>query len=162
MPPLTNGAVHVDGGAHPANGDMHLSHGAYDVEVDEDDKRLVMQGRSALGRRGEGRPSTSANERSYKRPPSSLAIPKQSSSGTESANTPADFFSPEVFRIVLHNPTTAHRLLRFSQARMCGENMEFLEKVGPLQSYGSSYIANSKLPVWLTILTGRPLQRASR
>ena len=39
--------------------------------------------------------------------------------------------SPDVFRIVLHNPTTAHRLLKFSQARMCGENMEFLEKVSP-------------------------------
>ena len=42
----------------------------------------------------------------------------------------ADALSPEVFQIVLHNPTTAHRLLKFSQARMCGENMEFLEKVG--------------------------------
>ena len=41
----------------------------------------------------------------------------------------ADFFSPEVFQIVLHNPTTAHRLLKFSQSRLCGENMEFLEKV---------------------------------
>ena len=42
----------------------------------------------------------------------------------------ADFFSPEVFQIVLHNPTTAHQLLKFSQSRFCGENMEFLEKVG--------------------------------
>ena len=41
----------------------------------------------------------------------------------------ADFFSPEVFQIVLHNPTTAHQLLKFSQSRFCGENMEFLEKV---------------------------------
>ena len=40
-----------------------------------------------------------------------------------------DFFSPEVFQIVLHNPTTAHQLLRFSQTRFCGENMEFLDKV---------------------------------
>ncbi|KAA6411942.1 MAG: regulator of g, partial [Lasallia pustulata] len=40
-----------------------------------------------------------------------------------------DFFSPEVFQIVLHNPTTAHQLLKFSQARFCGENMEFLDKV---------------------------------
>lgn len=42
----------------------------------------------------------------------------------------ADFFSPEVFQIVLHNPTTAHQLLKFSQSRFCGENIEFLEKVG--------------------------------
>ena len=41
----------------------------------------------------------------------------------------ADFFGPEIFQIVLHNPTTSHQLLRFSQSRMCGENMEFLEKV---------------------------------
>lgn len=41
----------------------------------------------------------------------------------------ADFFSPEVFQIVLHNPTTAHQLLKFSQSRFCGENMEFLDKV---------------------------------
>jgi len=42
-----------------------------------------------------------------------------------------DFFSSEVFHIVLHNPTTAHRLLRFCQSRACGENMEFLQKVRP-------------------------------
>ena len=41
----------------------------------------------------------------------------------------ADFFSPEIFQIVLHNPTTSHQLLQFSQSRFCGENMEFLEKV---------------------------------
>jgi PAS domain S-box-containing protein len=40
-----------------------------------------------------------------------------------------DFFAPEVFQTVLHNPTTSHQLLRFSQSRLCGENMEFLEKV---------------------------------
>lgn len=41
----------------------------------------------------------------------------------------ADFFGAGVFQIVLHNPTTAHQLKKFSQARFCGENMEFLEKV---------------------------------
>ena len=41
----------------------------------------------------------------------------------------ADFFGNEVFQLVLHNPTTAHQLLKFSQSRLCGENMEFLEKV---------------------------------
>ncbi len=40
-----------------------------------------------------------------------------------------DFFNPEIFHIVLQNPTTAHRLLRFCQSRACGENMEFLQKV---------------------------------
>ena len=41
----------------------------------------------------------------------------------------ADFFAGEVIQVVLHNPTTAHALLKFSQTRLCGENMEFLEKV---------------------------------
>ena len=39
----------------------------------------------------------------------------------------ADFFSGEVFSLVLHNPTTAYQLLKFSQSHYCGENMEFLE-----------------------------------
>ncbi|KAE9363619.1 hypothetical protein N431DRAFT_564246 [Stipitochalara longipes BDJ] len=41
----------------------------------------------------------------------------------------ADFFSSEIFNIVIHNPTTAHRFLRFCQSRACGENMEFLQKI---------------------------------
>ena len=39
----------------------------------------------------------------------------------------ADFFSTEVFSLVLHNPTTAYQLLKFSRSHYCGENMEFLE-----------------------------------
>ena len=41
----------------------------------------------------------------------------------------ADFFNPEIFQVVLHNPTTSYQMLRFSQSRFCGENMEFLERV---------------------------------
>lgn len=41
----------------------------------------------------------------------------------------ADFFSWEVFQVVIHNPTTAHRFQRFCQSRACGENMEFLQQV---------------------------------
>ena len=67
--------------------------------------------------------------RDYNAPPSSFSSPKPGSAIDRSNNGLADFFSTEVFQIVLHNPTTAHRLLKFSQARMCGENMEFLEKV---------------------------------
>ncbi|PBP27107.1 hypothetical protein BUE80_DR001858 [Diplocarpon rosae] len=40
----------------------------------------------------------------------------------------AEFFSAEVFQMVLHNPTTAHRFLRFAQSRACEENLEFLQK----------------------------------
>ncbi|KAL9127103.1 MAG: hypothetical protein Q9217_003953 [Psora testacea] len=70
-----------------------------------------------------------SDSRDYIPPPSSFSMPKQNGSSDRGANGLADFFSQEVFQIVLHNPTTAHRLLKFSQARMCGENMEFLEKV---------------------------------
>ncbi|CAG8979037.1 hypothetical protein HYALB_00011607 [Hymenoscyphus albidus] len=41
----------------------------------------------------------------------------------------ADFYSPEVFQVVLNNPTTAHRLKRFCQSRACGEDMEYLQKI---------------------------------
>lgn len=75
--------------------------------------------------------STNGDEvsRDYNAPPSSFSAPKQSGGTDKRAEALADFFSSEVFQIVLHNPTTAHRMLKFSQARMCGENMEFLEKV---------------------------------
>ncbi|KAL8984751.1 MAG: hypothetical protein Q9205_001358 [Flavoplaca limonia] len=69
------------------------------------------------------------SSRDYNAPPSSFSMPKQTAAVDRGGNPLADFFSSEVFQIVLHNPATAHRLLKFSQARMCGENMEFLEKV---------------------------------
>ncbi|KAL9613410.1 MAG: hypothetical protein Q9167_002058 [Letrouitia subvulpina] len=70
--------------------------------------------------------SLADSSREYNPPSSSFSTPKQN--GLERSGL-ADIFSGEVFRIVLHNPTTAHRLKKFSQARMCGENMEFLEQV---------------------------------
>jgi hypothetical protein len=45
-----------------------------------------------------------------------------------SQNMP-DFFSSEIFQVVLHNPTTAYQLLKFSESRLCSENVEFLAKV---------------------------------
>lgn len=69
----------------------------------------------------------------------------------------ADFFSPEVFQIVLHNPTTAHQLLKFSQSRFCGENMEFLDKVRwrhPLSCVdGSWVIADAGMAIRWTVTT---------
>lgn len=49
--------------------------------------------------------------------------------GLSGAGNFADFFSPEVFYIVLHNPTTAHRFLKFCQSRSSSEDLEFLQKV---------------------------------
>ncbi|POS75652.1 hypothetical protein DHEL01_v205950 [Diaporthe helianthi] len=40
-----------------------------------------------------------------------------------------DFFSSDIFQVVLHNPTTAYQLLKFSESRLCSENVEFLAKV---------------------------------
>ena len=54
--------------------------------------------------------------------------PPAGSNGTNGMNI-TDFFSSEVFQIVIRNPTTAHRFLKFCQSRVCGENMEFLQKV---------------------------------
>ncbi|KAK4890609.1 hypothetical protein LTR28_002583, partial [Elasticomyces elasticus] len=49
-------------------------------------------------------------------------------SGSSSSKMP-DFFTNEVFQIVLRYPATAHQLLKLSQSRLCGENIEFLERV---------------------------------
>lgn len=45
----------------------------------------------------------------------------------------ADFFSSDVFQIVLHNPTTAHQLKKFSHQRLCGENLDFLDGIDQYQ-----------------------------
>ncbi|ORY57508.1 uncharacterized protein BCR38DRAFT_354455 [Pseudomassariella vexata] len=44
-----------------------------------------------------------------------------------------DFFGRAVFQVVLHNPTTAHQLQKFSETRFCSENVEFLGKVEQYQ-----------------------------
>lgn len=62
------------------------------------------------------------------------ALTKQPSimSHSSSATLP-EFFSFEVFQSVLHDPTTAHQLLKFSRTRLCSENIEFLNKVDEYQ-----------------------------
>jgi hypothetical protein len=59
-----------------------------------------------------------------------------------------DFFSSEVFQIVIHNPITAHRLLKFCQSRACGENMEFLQKVKPATPLLLSYLTSSQVDAY--------------
>lgn len=58
----------------------------------------------------------------------SISTQHTAHSNASSSKLP-DFFGPEVFQIVLHNPTTAHQLKLFAQSRLCGENLEFIEKV---------------------------------
>lgn len=114
----------------------------YTPEAKQKDMSLVV--RDAAGpavRNGsidhvDGNGYVADEERAYNPPPTSFSSPIQQQNIIpdravldRGPNGLADFFSSEVFQIVLHNPTTAHRLSKFSQARMCGENMEFLEKV---------------------------------
>jgi phototropin len=54
-------------------------------------------------------------------------------SGSSTSKLP-DFFSSEIFQIVLHNPMTARQLQKFAQQRLCAENMEFLTAVDRYQS----------------------------
>lgn len=63
-----------------------------------------------------------------------ISVRQQSISGKTAASITSqsalpDFFSAGIFNVVLHNPTTAHRLLKFSETRLCSENVEFLSKV---------------------------------
>ena len=110
----------------------------------DDDRLLLKRAGNTQLAKSKGSYNEEADElsRDYNAPPSSYSVPKQHGGLDRSANGLADFFSTEVFQIVLHNPTTAHRLLKFSQARMCGENMEFLEKVG-MAAHPHVYIAQS-------------------
>ncbi len=57
----------------------------------------------------------------------------RSSTGISPSKLP-DFFSQTVFQTVLQNPTISHQLLKYSQTRLCGENMEFLASVNKYHS----------------------------
>lgn len=110
------------------NDHSSTSHDRLDINQGEDNKSNKINN-NQLAQRNASYSKVNDVPRDYNAPQSSLAISKQHTEMDRSPNGLADFFSTEVFQIVLHNPTTAHRLLKFSQARMCGENMEFLEKV---------------------------------
>lgn len=56
----------------------------------------------------------------------------QSNNGSSSSLIIPDFLGREVFQMALNNPTTCHRLLRYTQDQGCGELVEFLLK---LQEY---------------------------
>lgn len=97
-------------------------------ESGQDERRATMRGqekdggiskKSSMTQSDEGSTTSSGNNKTL----------NGSATGLNGRNDLTDFFSAEVFQIVLHNPTTAHRFLRFCQSRACGENMEFLQKV---------------------------------
>lgn len=64
-----------------------------------------------------------------------IPIGRQSIMSNESLSRLPDFFSYGIFQVVLRNPTTAHQLLKFSETRLCSENIVFLSKV----SYPNSW-----------------------
>ncbi|OLN86170.1 Blue-light-activated histidine kinase 1-like protein 4 [Colletotrichum chlorophyti] len=68
----------------------------------------------------------------------SVSISRQSTSKhsvtSSGSSRTVDFFGPGIFQIVLHNPTTAHQLLKFAEARFCSESVEFLKKVEQYQT----------------------------
>lgn len=80
-------------------------------------------------------PSSRSNHPSISTLASSTNTIESSQSSRRSRSTKpssggfTDFFSNETFRMVLRNPTTAHRFLKFCQRRACGESMEFLAQV---------------------------------
>lgn len=76
-------------------------------------------------RRIDLKPESLAENSTYE---ASISTQPTSSSVNQSSRI-ADFFGPEVYQIVLHNPTTAHQLKKFAESRLCGENLEFLEQV---------------------------------
>lgn len=95
-----------------------------------------------LGSSNEDRRLGSAGRGSQRESPKQTSMRQSDGSSSRSGNTAtmstsgqgnvgntADFFSWEVFQIVLHNPTTAHRFLRFCQSRACAENIKFLQQV---------------------------------
>lgn len=100
---------------NPSNGNPH-SHA----------RRSGSRGGSSSGKTMS---SVNASTRRSGEGSSSTTVERALGSRTKGQNM-ADFFSAEVFNIVIHNPTTAHRFLRFCQSRASGENMEFLQKVG--------------------------------
>lgn len=60
---------------------------------------------------------------------SARTVGSDSASASRRLESMPDFFSTAIFQVVLHNPTTAYQLLKFSESRMCAENVEFLTKV---------------------------------
>lgn len=97
------------------------------------------RGNNNISRRGtvatssSRRPGSSSAKRallddSFFSPTESLSKQHSIMSSSSSATLP-EFFSYEIFKTVLQDPTTAHQLLKFSRTRLCSENIEFLNKV---------------------------------
>lgn len=75
-------------------------------------------------------PGSPSHDNSLLSPRNSVLSPASSRKSEGSSHNPADFFSQGIFQVVIHNPATAHQLQKFCETQFCGENVEFLQKVG--------------------------------
>ncbi|TLD18069.1 hypothetical protein PspLS_10536 [Pyricularia sp. CBS 133598] len=64
----------------------------------------------------------------------------QHSVATSGSARMPDFFGPNIYQVVLQDPITAHQLLKFSESRLCGENLEFLQKIDHYHSLMSELV----------------------
>ena len=78
-------------------------------------------------------------------------------SGSEGSRLP-DFFSAEIFQIVLHNPMTSRQLLKFAQQRLCAENMEYLAAVDRYQTLLNE-VAKSMFDIHKTFISSQAEQQ---
>ncbi|KAI1618466.1 non-specific serine/threonine protein kinase [Exophiala viscosa] len=108
----------------PTNGELHEARGMHSELASPDENYDDLQKLDFnLGAIDEGK-SSAASVNSVSR-----ASQATGATSTSKSSRLPDFFAHDVFQTVLHNPTTSHQLLRYSQSRLCGENLEFLEKV---------------------------------
>jgi phototropin len=78
-------------------------------------------------------------------------------SSSEASKLP-DFFSTEIFQIVLHNPMTCRQLLKFAQQRLCAENMEYLAAVERYQNLLND-VAKSMFDIHKTFISTQAEQQ---
>jgi hypothetical protein len=122
----------------------YSNHSLRPFSTQQNDNRSPKLGYKTPPASREGKPERNEDAESQGNARAHESVRKSSSNRAMSRNGMAerdefaDFFSPEIFQIVLRNPTTAHRFRRFCQARDCGESMEFLEKVCRWIFYPSS------------------------
>jgi phototropin len=143
----TQGPEQVDSyrnGSLTSNGTYHdhLQNGR--AQVQEDLRKLDFN-LDIVNENTSYAPSVTSTTRSHNAETQSTVLSNSSGSRLP------DFFSNEVFQIVLHNPLTSHRLLQFSRSRLCAENMEYLAAIDHYQNLLNE-VAKSLFDVHKTFL----------
>lgn len=89
--------------------------------------------KSGMGGGGRLRKTYSDEELSVPRGGGGYAPSSKHSVVSHGSRRMPEFFSEEAFQTVLYNPITARELQKFSEQRLCGENVAFLAQVGQYQ-----------------------------